>query len=168
MTSLQTKDNPLCSMLYICWWFLQKVCAGFTELSLVFAVVVTVLQVARGLATGAVDISAPSPVHRQVNWCVRPWEKVLKGGNRFPSRMVSHVALFLLTGNSSISNLKAAVHHHSQWSHKAFKCLQKSLRNKHQIWRMKDPTEEQMACGHGQDHLQEWQMQQGLPHLYQR
>lgn len=87
------------------------------------------LRVARGLATGAVDFPLASPVQRRMNCNVGPWENVSNGGSlcgtvtdggsevrsvgwctqcnctnpfTFPSSMVSHVALFLLTGLSSM------------------------------------------------------------------
>lgn len=89
------------------------------------------LRVARGLATGALDFPLVSPVHRRMNCNVGPWENVSNGGSlcgrikpdrgqrlrldlghgtdwtthkpaTFPSRMVSHVARFLLMGLSSI------------------------------------------------------------------
>lgn len=89
------------------------------------------LRVARGLATGALDFPLVSPVQRRINCSVGPWENVSNGGSlceekqtplavthggfqpqdrlkstqkrcTFPSRMVSHVARFLLMGLSSI------------------------------------------------------------------
>lgn len=89
------------------------------------------LRVARGLATGALDFPLVSPVQRRTNCNVGPWENVSNGGSlcgrvkpkrgqwwradtrhttgstarhptTFPSRMVSHVARFLLMGLSSI------------------------------------------------------------------
>lgn len=44
---------------------------------------VSELRVARGLATGAVESSEESLVHRRVNCSVGPWEKLSNGGKRY-------------------------------------------------------------------------------------
>lgn len=68
--------------------FLPIVWAGLTEPGLFSWWRLSEFLVARGLATGAVDLSLLSPVQRRVNCNVGPWENVSNGGSRWTKKQI--------------------------------------------------------------------------------